>query len=107
VVDIEGNVSELEGDDIPLGVTENWSFTGCGPKTIASGSVIVMGTDGIWEARNEEEEMYGKERMTEVIVSNRTKSVSDICDAIGDAVLEYCGDAPRTDDITMVVARRL
>lgn len=106
VVDIDGQVSELEGDDIPLGVTENWSFTGKGPATIAIGTVIVMGTDGIWEARNETGEMYGKERMTQVIVSNRTKPVAEICDAIGDAVLAFCGDAPRTDDITMVVARR-
>jgi len=107
VVDVDGSVRELEGDDIPLGVTEDWSFTGKGPETIAGGSVIVMGTDGIWEARNEGGEMYGKERMTEVIVSNRSKPVAEICNAIVDGVLKFCGDAPRSDDITMVIARRL
>ena len=107
MVDVDGRVSELEGDDIPLGVTSNWSFTGKGPATIQSGSVIVMGTDGIWEARNEVGEMYGKERMIEIIVQNRTKHASEICNAIGNAVLTYCGNAPRTDDITMVVARRI
>ncbi len=106
VVDVNGNVSELEGDDIPLGVTEDWAFTGKGPALIQSGSVIVLGTDGIWEARNEAGEMYGKERMIEVIARSRKEPVQEICNAIGAAVLEFCGNAPRTDDITMVVARR-
>lgn len=107
VVHLDGSVSELEGDDIPLGVSADWSFTGKGPATIARGSVIVMGTDGIWEARNADGEMFDKPRMIEVIQNNRTKPVGEICDAIGEAVLVFCGDAPRTDDITMVVARRI
>jgi phosphoserine phosphatase RsbU/P len=106
VVDVDGNVSELEGDDIPLGVNANWSFTGKGPTTIRQGSVIVMGTDGIWEARNSEGEMFDKPRLIEIIKNNRTKPVADICDTIIDRVLAFCGDAPRADDITMVVARR-
>lgn len=106
VVAVDGSVSEFEGDDIPLGVNENWAFTGKGPATIAHGSVIVLGTDGIWEARNTKGEMYDKPRLIEVIQKNRTRAVEDICDAIVDAVLEFCGDAPRTDDITMIVARR-
>ena len=106
VVDIDGNVTELEGDDIPLGVTADWSFTGKGPATIAQGSVIVLGTDGIWEARNSGGEMYDKTRLIEVIQNNHTKPVQEICDAIVLAVLDFCGEAPRTDDITMVIARR-
>lgn len=106
VVDIEGNINELEGDDIPLGVTSGWSFVLKGPAIIPSGSVIVLGTDGIWEARNDLGEMFDKHRFYDVIKQNRMKSVSDICDAIGEAVLQFCGGAPRTDDITMIVARK-
>jgi phosphoserine phosphatase RsbU/P len=107
VVAADGTVSELEGDDIPLGVNANWPFTPKGPQKIESGSVIVLGTDGIWEARDEtKSEMFGKERLIEVIVDNRTTSSSEICDAICNAVLAFCGEAPRTDDITLVVAKR-
>jgi sigma-B regulation protein RsbU (phosphoserine phosphatase) len=107
VVDLDGTVSELEGEDIPLGVTANWSFTGKGPTIIKPDAVIVLGTDGIWEARNEEGEMYDKPRMIEVILNHRTKPVAVICDAVTQAVLEFCGTAPRRDDITMLVARRV
>jgi sigma-B regulation protein RsbU (phosphoserine phosphatase) len=107
VVDVEGNVSELEGDDIPLGVTEDWAFTGKGPTTIKHGSVILMGTDGIWEARNSAGEMYDKPRMIEVVVNHRNKPVAEICDAVANSVLEFCGEAPRRDDITMIVVRRV
>ncbi len=107
VVAGDGTVSELEGDDLPLGINANWSFTEKGPQRIESGSVIVLGTDGIWEAWNESKsEMFGKERLIEVIVNNRAASSSEICDAVCDAVLTFCGDAPRTDDITLVVAKR-
>jgi len=108
VVDQNGNVSDLEGDDIPLGVNANWSFTGKGPVEIESGSVIVLGTDGIWEAWNEtQDEMFGKERLIDIIVYNRTKTPDEICEAICNAVLEFCGAAPRTDDITLVAAKRI
>jgi sigma-B regulation protein RsbU (phosphoserine phosphatase) len=107
VVSEQGEVSELKGDDIPLGVTADWSFTGKGPTSIPSGSVVVLGTDGIWEARNVAGDMYGKERLVEVIVQNRTKSVVNICETISASVLAFCDNAPRTDDITMVVARRI
>ena len=108
VVSRDGTVSELEGDDIPLGVNANWSFAGKGPEIIESGSVIVLGTDGIWEAWNENKEgMFGKERLIEVIVATRTKSSEEICEAICTAVLEFCGKAPRSDDITLIVAKRI
>jgi serine phosphatase RsbU (regulator of sigma subunit) len=50
--------------------------------------------------------MFGKERLIEVIITNRAKTPSEICDAICEAVLAFCGTAPRTDDITLIVARR-
>ena len=68
VVDLDGNIHELEGDDIPLGVTADWSFTEKGPATIEKGSVVLMGTDGIWEARNNTGEMFDKPRMIEILI---------------------------------------
>ena len=107
VVSSDGVVSELEGEDIPLGINTNWVFRHKGPQVIESGSLLVLGTDGIWEAWNEaQDEMFGKERLVEVIITNRTKTPSEICDAICEAVLAFCGTAPRTDDITLIVARR-
>jgi sigma-B regulation protein RsbU (phosphoserine phosphatase) len=107
LVSANGVVSELAGNDIPLGVNANWSFTNMGPQIIESGSVLVLGTDGIWEAWNEQhDEMFGKERLIKVIIANRAKPPAEICNAICDAVLAFCGAAPRTDDITLIVAQR-
>ena len=75
------------------------------PVSLKQGDIIVVGTDGIWEAENENEEMFGKERMMSVIKENVDKSSEEICQAVVDAVLDYCPPHPQDDDITIVVIK--
>ena len=67
--------------------------------------VLVIGTDGIWEAVNKDGEMYGKDRLKEVIVANVSVSSHEIQEAIINSVREFCGDEPQLDDITVVVIK--
>jgi sigma-B regulation protein RsbU (phosphoserine phosphatase) len=78
-----------------------------GPITVESGDVVVIGTDGIWEARNEAEELFGKDRLRETIAAHADESASHIYAAILDAVAAYRGDAPQEDDVTLVVIKGL
>jgi sigma-B regulation protein RsbU (phosphoserine phosphatase) len=60
---VEDTFEELDGGDIPLGIeaeTEYMEYTrGIG----ANDRLMVIGTDGIWEARNRADEMFGRERL--------------------------------------------
>jgi sigma-B regulation protein RsbU (phosphoserine phosphatase) len=77
----------------------------CGPLT--PGSVILASTDGVWEAQNETNEQFGKERIRETLREHAHRSAGDIARAVHDRVQAFCGDARQLDDITFVVARRV
>jgi phosphoserine phosphatase RsbU/P len=84
----------------PLGILPNMDF---GQETVAlgPGDTVVLYTDGIIEAMNAQEELYGYERFEELI---RT-SPSDP-DALKSAIIEevnrFTGLSPQHDDMTLV-----
>ena len=98
---------ELSATGVPLGVVEDVSFPPDGPITVERGDVVVIGTDGIWEARNEAEELFGKDRLREAIAAHADESAGHIYAAILDAVAAYRGSAPQEDDVTLVVIKGL
>ncbi len=96
---------ELDSDGIPLGFMKGMDFPLSGPVKPERGDVLVIGTDGIWEAENRQEEMFGKERLKEIIARNAGKNAREIGESIILRVNEFCGDAPQQDDITVVVIK--
>ena len=67
--------------------------------------MILIGTDGIWEARNPDRQQFEKDRLQEIIRSNAHKPAMEIIDAVNNAVAEYRGGTPQEDDITMIVIK--
>ena len=96
---------ELEGSGLPLGIDGSWLYEEFARSAPAAGSVIVLGTDGIWEAHNEAGEMFGAERYREVIRRYAAESAELITSAIVDAVAEFRGSVSQEDDITLVVIK--
>jgi serine phosphatase RsbU (regulator of sigma subunit) len=77
------------------------------PVELEPGDVVVLYTDGITEAFNAGHEMYGLERLIEVVQDNSASSSQELLKAIESAVAAYTGDAPQSDDITLLVLRCL
>jgi sigma-B regulation protein RsbU (phosphoserine phosphatase) len=71
----------------------------------ARGDVLVLYTDGITEAMNEEEEEFGRERLERILVEQRGGSASGITRAVEDAVHAFSGTHAQTDDHTIVVVK--
>ena len=67
--------------------------------------IILIGTDGIWEMRNEQGEMFGKERLKKILRKNNSLSAAEIVMIIDDALGTFRGTAQFEDDITLVVIR--
>jgi len=99
--------SELVGGGIPLGIEPNWNYEESGPRQLKSGQVIVIGTDGIWEARDAEKNMFGKQRFFDAIRAAACASAREISDAVTEAVASFRGDHTQDDDITLVVVKVL
>jgi sigma-B regulation protein RsbU (phosphoserine phosphatase) len=97
--------SELEGADLPLGLQPDWTFTECASDQWPAGRIILLGTDGIWECFNDDDEKFGKQRLKDVIRDAAPGSAQDVSNAIHDALRAFRGGRAQLDDITMVVIK--
>lgn len=100
-------LGELDGSGIPLGIEESWEYESYEQRVPESGLLIVVGTDGIWEARDPADEMFGKDRLREIIHENADRSASEMIEAIKSGLFDFMAGAPREDDITMLVVKVL
>lgn len=99
-----GEFSELAGDGLPLGVLEDWTYES-NTHQMTEDEVVVIGTDGIWEAQNPEGEMFGKERLRRIIRVNAEEESSTIVNAIFDGLDAFCRERKADDDITVIVLK--
>ena len=100
-------IEELQSGGVPIGFVPDMNFEKAGPVELEKGDVVVIGTDGIWEAHNQNDEMFGKERLMELIKINKEEKAQDICQNIVHSVLEFCSERSPEDDITIVVIKRV
>jgi len=102
-----GSFEELPNTGVPLGILEGAPFDQSGPVALESGDIVVIGTDGIWEAANQDQDMFGKLRLQDVIAANAERSAEEIHQAVVAAVHAFRGAEPQKDDITLVVIKGL
>lgn len=98
---------ELEAGGLPLGILVSEKYPEATYRPIPPGCVILASTDGLWEAQNEEEKQFGKDRVREILRANACHGSHTIAMALRDGLQTFCGKARQLDDITFVVARRL
>ncbi len=92
------------GNNLALGVFEYTEFKEAHRK-IAPGQIIVIATDGIWEARNPEGEMFSKDRIHKIIRQNASASATEIQNLIFESLRHFQKEAKLEDDLTLVVVK--
>ena len=92
------------GSNLALGVMEDSRYTEAQHK-ITSGQILVMATDGVWEARNTKGEMYGKDRLHQVIREHTSATAAEIQAAVFESVRRFRNNTPLEDDMTLVVVK--
>ncbi len=93
-----------DGKGMALGISKDTVYT-ASSGDIKPGQIIFLGTDGIWEARNVEGEVFGKQRLQQVIHTNSRESARTIVLSILDAVQEFRGQGEQEDDLTLVITK--
>jgi sigma-B regulation protein RsbU (phosphoserine phosphatase) len=96
---------ELSGEGMALGVMEDYIFKEYNLNSWVPGSVVVIGTDGIHETRNENGEMFGLDRLRNIVSENAMKTAGIIQNAVIDKLRNFQGSASQEDDITLVVVK--
>ena len=101
-----GGIRRLETGGVVLSIMEEFPYE---EETVqlGPGDMIVVYSDGVTEAVNPHQELFGEARLAETIRAHRDASASAMVDHVVAAVKAYAGTAPQMDDITLVVLRRL
>jgi sigma-B regulation protein RsbU (phosphoserine phosphatase) len=93
---------ETEGDTFPLGILDDADYEETRIQ-LEAGDKVVFYTDGIVEAMNEEEEMFGFDRLLEMVQSSKSNTADDLLNEIVNKVKDFTGSAPQHDDLTVIV----
>lgn len=70
-----------------------------------SGDEIFLYTDGVTEATDAEEKLYGEERLLNFLNTLADLPSEEICNAVKEDVARFVGETPQSDDITMLCFR--
>jgi sigma-B regulation protein RsbU (phosphoserine phosphatase) len=100
-----GEIQELAARGTVLGVFGEVDLeerTG----VVGPGDLLVLYTDGITEAMDAEQELFGMERLRAAVAAGAGATAQQVVDSIVQAVGRFTGDVPCSDDITILVARR-
>ena len=73
-----------------------------GSLTLEPGDKLFQYTDGVTEATNASNELYGMQRLTSVLSANAKLSAQELLPAVRADIDRFVGDAPQFDDITML-----
>jgi phosphoserine phosphatase RsbU/P len=101
----DGTLRRLETGGIVLSILEDFPYEeDC--VDLDPGDFFVIYSDGITEAINANQELFGEARLLDTIRQHRDASAVQIIDHIVAAVRAYAGPVPQADDMTLVVLRR-
>ena len=96
---------DLKGNGIALGVDKDWQYELNKKLGLVKGQIIVLSTDGVWEAHNEPGEIFFFFLLYEIIRQNSDKKAKEIIEAVFSALSQFQKDSAIEDDITIVVIK--
>jgi phosphoserine phosphatase RsbU/P len=90
----------------PLGMFQEIDTTPAAPIVMAPGDLLVLLTDGFYEYQDEAEQVFGKERVGELVHRLHDMPVSEIMASLLAEVRGFAGSAAQSDDLTAVLVKR-
>jgi sigma-B regulation protein RsbU (phosphoserine phosphatase) len=99
------NFIELQGKGVALGVDADVEYQENIQTGFSKGQILLIGTDGLWEAQNNSAEMFGKQRLKALIRQYQHLSSEELINSIIDSLKTFQGSVRQEDDITLVVVK--
>lgn len=105
LVRADGSVEELTRTGPVLGVSAALTFGLSAPLSLSAGDVLMLYTDGIYEAMDDARVMYGEERLRESLGrhARRARSAQDVVAGVVADLMAHVGSVPLQDDLTCLV----
>jgi serine phosphatase RsbU (regulator of sigma subunit) len=100
-----GKIEKLRSDAHFLGMFDSASYP---PRTfrLDKGDILVVYSDGLTDAQNPQEEMFGEERLLTIIRQEARLGSNALERKFLQAIEEFTQGVPQTDDITFVVVEK-
>jgi sigma-B regulation protein RsbU (phosphoserine phosphatase) len=104
LLDKDNRPTTLDATGLILGVLPNQRY-GIAKLKIDDGSILLVYTDGLEEALNTKNEIFGTERIITALRNVRHYSPFEIIRHVQASAIEFCEGKPLHDDVTMIVAK--
>jgi len=107
VVRADGSLETCPATGMPVGILDDFPYK-TGEITLQPGDLIALYSDGIHETQRGErdEDEYGEERFEKFLVKERTSDLTELSDKLNQELVDFRGDEPVGDDITLLMLRR-
>ncbi len=102
---VSDSFSELKGPGVALGIDPTVTYQLQRLVSLSHGQIIVLGTDGVWEAVNRCGEMFGKQRLKAIIKERQGDDSEQILQEIITAHREFTTGTISTDDLTIIIVK--
>jgi serine phosphatase RsbU (regulator of sigma subunit) len=97
----------LDSSMLPLGIDEDADSDGMHSMSLEPGDLIVLLTDGFFEFQNPERELFGNEKVADIILKHHHLPARELLNRLLTATQEFARGAPQADDMTALIIRRL
>ncbi|NBB94687.1 MAG: SpoIIE family protein phosphatase [Planctomycetes bacterium] len=102
----EESFEEVGATDVPLGILPDTAFEAVETFRFEPGDLAVVTTDGIFEAPDADDEMFGVPGMIDQLRATSDRSAAEIVNGLRLAVDRHTVGTSQADDITAIVIRR-
>ncbi len=101
-IQADGSLQTLEKGGLLLGMIPDMPYE---EEVIPlhPGESVVMFTDGVTEAMNEEQQLFDEPRLEKILTSNPDMPAQPLVERIVQEVKHFAGAAPQSDDITILI----
>ena len=98
---------ELTSNGLSLGINKGIEYEEHLFTDVKSGQIYMALTDGLVEAFNKNGEMFGKDRVRNLIRNSADLSANEITNRINRELARFLGDMSADDDLTFVIVKVL
>jgi PAS domain S-box-containing protein len=100
-----GEATKLESMSVPIGVRRDEQFTLSSRIRFRPGDILLLVSDGVFEARSAQGEYFGVERAMSMVLTNRDEKSVTIVQRLHDAAMNFSEGRTLEDDLTAVVVK--
>ena len=109
IIRADGQFEDIDTLELgmPIGMVDDIAeFIAAAVVTLNTGDTVVLYTDGITEAANTAQELFGSDRLKQTLLAHHQNTAEAIKTAVIDAVRAHIGAQSLYDDLTLIVLKQ-